>query len=193
MSKTLRFHHVTKRFGAQAVLSDFSLDLPVGQVSCLMGPSGSGKTTLLNLLMGLVLPDSGSVQTLYPQSVVFQEDRLLPALTGLGNLRLIKGKGQDASLLRLLGELGLSGEGHKPVRDYSGGMRRRVAIARALAAEYELLLLDEPFKGLDADTRAKTAEVIRRYSQGKTVVLVTHDPQEAELMDAHIVQLPEVL
>lgn len=193
MSNTLRFHHVTKRFGAQVVLSDFSLDLPVGQVSCLMGPSGSGKTTLLNLLMGLIVPDSGSVQTIRPQSVVFQEDRLLPALTGLGNLRLITGAGQDAGLLRLLGELGLAGEGHKPVRDFSGGMRRRVAIARALAADYELLLLDEPFKGLDADTRARTAEVIRRHSQGKTVVLVTHDPYEAKLMDAHIVQLPAIL
>ncbi|NLX82539.1 MAG: ABC transporter ATP-binding protein [Clostridiales bacterium] len=192
MSKHLHFHHVTKRFGAQTVLLDFSLELPLSCVSCLMGPSGSGKTTLLNLLMGLVQPDSGSVQTIHPQSAVFQEDRLLPQLSALGNLRLITGGGKDAELLHLLAELGIGEEGHKPVRDFSGGMQRRVVIARALIAEYELLLLDEPFKGLDADTRARTAEVIRRASQGKTVVMVTHDPTEAALLNAQVFWLPAI-
>lgn len=186
----LRLHHVTKRFGAKTVFDNFSLELPLGQATCLMGPSGCGKTTLLNLLMGLVEPDSGSVTTISPQSAVFQEDRLLPALSALGNLRLVTGRGRDSELTALLEELGLGEEGHKPVRDFSGGMKRRVAIARALLADARLLLLDEPFKGLDAQTRDRTARVIRERAAGQTLVLVTHDPQEAALLDAGIIHLP---
>ena len=186
----LRFHHVTVRFGAQAVFDNFSLSLPAGSASCLMGPSGCGKTTLLNLLMGFLQPDSGSVKTIQPQSVVFQEDRLLPSLSAMGNLRLVTGRKREEEQVALLTELGLGEEQNKPVRDFSGGKKRRVAIARALLADHQLLLLDEPFKGLDVDSRLQAARVIKARSAGKTLVLVTHDPQEAALLSARIYQLP---
>ena len=188
--KALQLHHVTKRFGAQTVFDNFSLTLPVGRATCLMGPSGCGKTTLLNLLTGLVQPDSGSVTTLHPQSVVFQEDRLLPGFSALTNLRLVAGRGRDKELLAILTALGLGDAGAKPVRDFSGGMKRRVAIARALMADYQLLLLDEPFKGLDAAARDRAARVIKDHAAGKTLVMVTHDPKEAGLLDAGIIHLP---
>lgn len=186
MSGLLGFVQVTKRFGDQTVLKDFSLSLPFGRVSCLMGPTGYGKTTLLRLLMGLESPDEGRVESLRPVSAVFQEDRLLENLSAMGNLRLVSGHGQEERLLSLLVELGLGDEGGKPVRDFSGGMKRRVAIARALLAESELLLLDEPFKGLDEAAREGTARVILRHAGNKTVVLVTHDAAEAALLNAEV-------
>ncbi len=135
-------------------------------------------------------PDSGSVTTLHPQSVVFQEDRLLPGFSALTNLRLVAGRGRDKELLAILTALGLGDAGAKPVRDFSGGMKRRVAIARALMADYQLLLLDEPFKGLDAAARDRAARVIKDHAAGKTLVMVTHDPKEAGLLDAGIIHLP---
>ena len=186
----LRLHHVTKRFGAQTVFDNFSLKLPLGRATCLMGPSGCGKTTLLNLLMGLVQPDSGSVTTLHPQSVVFQEDRLLPGLSAFANLRLVTGRGREQELTAILTALGLGDAGAKPVRDFSGGMKRRVSIARALMADYRLLLLDEPFKGLDAAARDRAAQVIKDHAAGSTLVMVTHDPHEAGLLNAGIIHLP---
>lgn len=177
------------RFGAQAVFEDFSLELPVGRISCLMGPTGSGKTTLLRLMMGLAKPDTGRVLTLKPVSAVFQEDRLLEPLSALANLRLVTGPGREKTLQAMLDSLGLEGEAAKPVRDFSGGMKRRVAIARALLAEYELLLLDEPFKGLDKQAREQAASVILRHAEQKTVVLVTHDPLEAALLGSRIFKI----
>jgi NitT/TauT family transport system ATP-binding protein len=92
-------------------------------------------------------------------------------------------------LTTLLAELGLTEGLKKPLRGYSGGMNRRVAIARALLVDYELLLLDEPFKGLDEETRARAAEVILTRARGKTIILVTHDPAEAALMKAEVFRL----
>lgn len=189
MSERLGFEHLTKRFGAQTVFDDFSLYLPMGQASCLMGPSGSGKTTLLRLLMGLEQPDLGRVYTFQPISAVFQEDRLLEGLTALQNLRLVLGKGQDARALQMLQALHLGEEKDKPVSAFSGGMKRRVAIARALLSESKLILLDEPFKGLDEETRIMTANIIQNYSMGKTLVMVTHDAEEARLLGASIFPL----
>ena len=185
----LAFEHLTMRFGAQAVFEDFSLELPVGRISCLMGPTGCGKTTLLRLMMGLAKPDTGRVLTLKPVSAVFQEDRLLEPLSALANLRLVTGPGKEKTLQAMLDSLGLEGEAAKPVRDFSGGMKRRVAIARALLAEYELLLLDEPFKGLDKQAREQAASVILRHAEQKTVVLVTHDPLEAALLGSRIYKI----
>lgn len=189
MTKPLGFERVSKAYGAQAVLVDFTLNLPTGQASCLMGPSGAGKTTLLRLLMGLERPDAGRVFTFFPQSAVFQEDRLLPHLGAPGNLRLVTGRGHERAIRETLQSLGLHEAADKPVADYSGGMKRRVAIARALLSPFELLLLDEPFKGLDEDTKVLVARVILGKTQGKTVLLVSHDAQEAALLSARVFTL----
>ena len=186
MSNRLGFEHLSKRFGVQTVFEDFSLDLPLRRASCLMGPSGSGKTTLLRLLMKLELPDLGRVHTLEPLSVVFQEDRLLPGLCALDNLLLVTGREGRQRAGELLNFLQLGDEPQKPVSAFSGGMKRRVAIARALLVDAPLLLLDEPFKGLDEHSRQVAADTILGMSPGKTIVLVTHDPQEARLLGAEV-------
>ena len=192
MNKTLGLTEVSKRFGDKIVFRELNLIFPLGKASCVMGPSGCGKTTLLRLLMGFDLPDSGEVHGIRPISAVFQEDRLLESLTPLGNLRLVAGRGMDGQLMALLGELGLTEGMKKPLRAYSGGMKRRVAIARALLADFELLLLDEPFKGLDGEARSQAAGVILSRTRGKTILLVTHDPAERApaLLEAEVFRLP---
>ncbi len=185
----LSLYKVTKRYGPQTVFAHFSLEVPAGARVCLMGPSGCGKTTALRLLAGLEAPDAGRVSREGKISLVFQENRLLPALNPMGNLRLVAGRGRTEQLEDLLVRLGLKDSLKKPARELSGGMRRRVAIARALAVDYDALLLDEPFKGLDPDTRYQTAQVILKEAQGKAILLVAHDMAEAELLGAEMLRL----
>ena len=171
--------HVSKRFGEKQVLRDVSLRFPGGKITCLMGPSGCGKTTLLRLLAGLVRPDSGKISGVPEKvSMVFQEERLCEDFSVLTNVLLVAPERRE-NAKALLEMLGLGGELDAPVRTLSGGMKRRVAIARALNYSSGLLLLDEAFKGLDENARRVAMDVVRQEAQGRTVLSVTHDPEEA--------------
>lgn len=193
--KDLILTGICKSYGSKQVLSHLSVTFPAGQVTCIMGPSGCGKTTLLNILMGLLPPDRGTVENRPERlSAVFQEDRLCEDFSALSNVRLVTGKTlDDGEICRCLSALGLEGSAKQPVRALSGGMKRRVAIARAVLAEGELLILDEPFKGLDEATRETVAAEVKRRTRGRTVIMVTHDPEEAELMGAEIMEMRDYL
>lgn len=184
--KDIKICRLSKSFGEKDVLRDLTLTLVGGGRYALMGPSGCGKTTLLSILAGLLRADGGRVEGLPPRvSMVFQEDRLLDGLSAYRNLRVVlPASVSDAAIFGCLAALGLGEDAQRPVSELSGGMRRRVAIARALLAEGELLLLDEPFKGLDEATRAQTAAYLVQHTEGKTVLLVTHDSEEAALLGA---------
>lgn len=151
-----------------------------------------GKTTLLRILLGLETADSGQVSGANGArwAAVFQEDRLLEHLTAEENLHFVLGTHYDATAaLALLGELGLGDDLEKPVRDFSGGMKRRTALARALLADFDLLALDEPFAGLDGENRLRAVACIRKYAAGKPVLLVSHDARDAADLDANVVTL----
>jgi len=189
MTESIVINHVTKCFNDKTVLNNVNLRLEKGSVSCLMGTSGSGKTTLIRIIMGILSPDKGEV--LLPQGTriacVFQEDRLIKHMSALENCRLVCA---DANrITEMLTELGLKDSMRNAVRTLSGGMARRVAIARALLAQSEVLILDEPFKGLDESTRMRTVQLVKRESRGKTVLVVTHDPQDAQDLNARIIRL----
>ena len=187
----LKVENLTKRYGGRTVLDGVSFALREG-VTCLMAPSGAGKTTLLRLLLGLEKADGGQITGLAGRriSAVFQEDRLLPGLDAEGNLRFALGADYDEGrAAELLGELGLSDVGGKAVRDYSGGMRRRLALARALLFPCDILLLDEPFTGLDPENRRRAAACVRRHGAGKIVFVVTHEASDAEALEAEILRL----
>ncbi|MBE6608530.1 MAG: ATP-binding cassette domain-containing protein [Ruminococcaceae bacterium] len=179
--------NITKKFDGEAVLDDFSCE--IGENTAIMGPSGKGKTTLVRIIAGLSSPCSGTVEfSSKPMfSVVFQEDRLFNDFSAIENVSLIfdkktSKKEAKARASELLSELLISPEEqNKAVKDFSGGMKRRVALARALAAEHDILILDEPYKGLDEKSRAVCAEVIKKYSEDKLVLMVTHDKTEAQL------------
>lgn len=178
--------NLCKAYGSKQVLRDFSCTLPAGKVTGLMAPSGAGKTTLLRILMGFETADSGSIQGLngLRLSAVFQEDRLCENLTSISNLRLAAPALTVANATAALQGVGLADCLAQPVRELSGGMRRRVAILRALLADYDLLFLDEPFKGLDEETKAHVIADTRRRCAGRTVLLVTHDADELTTMGA---------
>ena len=182
---------LNKRFGEKRVLEAYSATIRAGRVSCVMGPSGCGKTTLLHILMGLEQADSGTITGLPERiSAVFQEDRLCEDFSAVSNIRLVTGKTvSEDEIMQCLSALGLAGSEQVPVRELSGGMKRRVAIARAVLAEGELLILDEPFKGLDEVTREAVATEMKRRIAGRTVLMVTHDPAEAVLMDADVLEM----
>lgn len=178
----IRIEHLCKAYDGKPVLRDFSLTMESGEHLCLMGPSGCGKTTLLRLLMALERPDGGGIAGLdgLRMSAVFQEDRLLEQLTAAENVRFVCG-GLPVETETLLLRLGLEKESlSRSVREFSGGMKRRVAIARALLADFDILFLDEPYKGLDAETKRAVQGAVGEHTRNKTVVLVTHDPAEAE-------------
>lgn len=190
--KRIAAEHLWKSYGGAEVLRDVSLTVTAGEPVCLMAPSGAGKTTLLRLLMGLERPDRGKV--VMPPGLrwaaVFQEDRLLEQLDALGNLRFALGPGLDAGqAAALLAELGLGDVGGKAVRDYSGGMKRRLALCRALLSPAGALALDEPFTGLDGDSRLRCLAAVRRLGAGKIFLLASHDGADAAALGARVVSL----
>lgn len=183
---------ICKNFGEQRVLKNFSHEFAEGKTTALLGKSGCGKSTLLNILMNLMSPDSGEV--VRPEncriSAVFQENRLCENLTAAANIRLVTGKRySNSELAKEFERVGLGGCENKPVRELSGGMKRRTALLRALLAEYDVLFLDEPFKGLDGDTKRLVMKYCKEKTHGKTVIFVTHDKQECDFLSDEIITL----
>lgn len=188
-----------KAFDGQPVLVNWDFSLQKGERLALMGPSGCGKTTFLRILMGLEQPDSGLIQGLdgLRLAPVFQQDRLCPGLSALANLLLVcpRPTARDRRrALELLEGLGLTEtDWNKPAAQLSGGQRRRAALARALLVPADLVLLDEAFKGLDQDTRRQALALTAAETAGRSLLAVTHDPDEAALLTARVVQMPRAV
>lgn len=177
--------HLCKRYGEKQIFQDYSVRIREGEVSVIMAPSGEGKTTFIRLLAGLETADSGTISGLDGKkiSMVFQEDRLCNHLNAVMNIRLVCDKNvSKEQIYDELQRVGLAGSEIQAVSELSGGMRRRVALLRALLASYDVLILDEPFKGLDDEIKKKVMDYTKQKSAGKTVILVTHDEEEAKYM-----------
>lgn len=186
----IQIKNLQKSFDQKTVFSGFSAVIEEGKVTCLSGKSGSGKTTLLNLLLGIEKPDAGEILGVPERAAaVFQEDRLLEQFHAGLNVKLAAKKKTEQEIQKIFEEFGMPDEMQTPVKDLSGGMKRRVAIARALLAESDILILDEPFKGLDEETREKVIQ--RILKEKKTIVMVSHDLREAERMHAKILRIGE--
>ncbi|WP_432767437.1 ABC transporter ATP-binding protein [Roseateles cavernae] len=191
---------IVKRFaapggGSTPVLNQLSLSIAPGEFVCLLGPSGCGKSTVLNLLAGFEQPDAGSLRFEGrpiggpgpERGVVFQQPQLFPWLDVLGNVCLgPRLAGQPAVAVQgrareLLARVGLQGFEHHPPYQLSGGMRQRAALARAWLPEPQVLLMDEPFGALDAQTRLMMQELLISVWQAQrtTVLFITHDVDEA--------------
>ncbi|MES2433897.1 MAG: ABC transporter ATP-binding protein [Pseudomonadota bacterium] len=193
---------LTRAFGGRAVVSDVSLQVAAGQVMCLLGPSGCGKSTTLRMIAGVETPDQGRIlidgQQVFgpgvnqpPESrgvgLMFQDFALFPHLTVAGNVAFGL-SGDKAVRMRRVDELlervGLSGFSAKHPHELSGGEQQRVALVRALAPRPKVMLMDEPFSGLDNrlrdGIRDATLEVLK--AEGAAVLLVTHEPEEAMRM-----------
>lgn len=188
--------NICKAFGEKQVLTDFTYTFKSGKTTAVMGPSGCGKSTLISILMGVLPYDSGELSPKngeFKRSAVFQENRLCENLTAAANIRLVTGKRlSTAEIANELAAVGLAGCENKPVRELSGGMKRRVALLRALLAEYDALFLDEPFKGLDSETKGMILDYTKKMTEGKTVILVTHDKAECDALSSELITLDTI-
>ena len=186
----LILEHIEKSYGDRLVLRDFSARFPAGRCTCIMGPSGCGKTTLLRLILGLELLDKGTIRgRLFPMSAVFQENRLFEDFSALTNAALVCPRTARQEAARHLTALGLKDSLSLPVRALSGGMKRRVAIARAVLAPGELVILDEPFTGLDQGTKEIVLDYLKEHTQGRTLLLVTHAPEERDALAQEVLTM----
>ena len=186
----IEIRNLSKAFGEKRVFEDFSMILQDGGIYGLSAPSGRGKTTLLRILMGLLKPDSGSVTPGVRWSAVFQTDRLLPGRTAADQLLFVRGSRRNREdCMRFLSGLLPEDSLNQPVGELSGGMQRRVAIARSLLSPADLFLMDEPFKGLDEDTKKQVMDAVLERTQGKTLLLVTHDPEEASYLGGRVIHM----
>ena len=208
----ISFQDVSKHFPAAdgsrlEVLRDVSFDVRIGDVVAILGPSGSGKSTLLNMAAGLIFPDAGQVVVMGQSTdaavdwshvgYMFQDDRLLPWRVAVRNVVLALEAGSMPAAERLrraravLDLVGLGGFEHSYPHQLSGGMRSRVALARSLVGEPQILLMDEPFSRLDAQTRGSMhRELLRIHAmRAMTILFVTHDVDEAVVLADHVVMM----
>lgn len=178
----IKLDRVFMAYGDKQVLESLSLTFKVGGHYAVLGPSGRGKTTLLRLIAGLEKPQSGSVSVEASAKIAccFQEDRLLPWRTVLENVALACG--DECMAKEWIGRVGLAGEENAYPESLSGGMKRRASLARALAFGGDILLLDEPFRALDADMHAQMLSLVREAAAGRLLILVTHDESDASGM-----------
>jgi ABC-type nitrate/sulfonate/bicarbonate transport system ATPase subunit len=206
----ISFQDVSKQFAAAdgsalEVLRGVSFDLPVGDIVAIVGPSGSGKSTLLNMAAGLLFPDRGRVMVMGQGTnaavdwskvgYMFQDDRLLPWRVAIQNVALALEAGSMPAAERLrraravIDLVGLGGFSDAYPHQLSGGMRSRVALARSLVGEPDILLMDEPFSRLDAQTRGSMhRELLRIHALRRmSILFVTHDVEEAIILADHVV------
>lgn len=187
----LTIEHLTKQFGEKTLFRD--LCLTVEGPAVLWAPSGWGKTTLLRILMGLEEPTSGIVQGVGRVAAVFQEDRLCPQLTAVQNVTLVlpgSAEQYKEQIIKDFQQLGMDAAALAlPAARLSGGQKRRTALLRALWAASDTLLLDEPFTGMDPDTLAAAAALLRERCGEKPVLLATHDREAIRLLGWPVVEL----
>ena len=166
---------VTLAYGEKRVLERFSLDLPLAGITALTGPSGCGKTTLLRLIAGLERPEGGSISGVRPEETafLFQENRLLPWRSAQQHITDVLPRERRGEAGRYLAMVELAGEEHTRPGALSGGMARRLALGRCMALGGRVLLLDEPFTGVDRERRRRLMEALR--SAGTPVVLASHE------------------
>ena len=193
----MQIQNLCKSYENQPILDHLSLDLKEGDIYALMGPSGRGKTTFLHILMGIVPADEGKLLGFSKKriSAVFQEDRLFPFLTAAENIAAVSrhrcffSASELSSYNEILAELLPASSLSLPVRSFSGGMKRRASLARALLVPSDLLILDEPFTGLDEASRLQTMSFLLKYRNERTLLFSTHRKDDADFLHASLIQL----
>ena len=183
-------------YGDQPVLQNVCIELTADQPVVLLGGSGMGKTTLLRILAGLMKADAGEIEGIDKNTriaVMYQEDRLFPHLTVYKNLKLIRPGITREEAAGLLAELNLEAAVLDQLpRELSGGMRRRIALARALLFEADLVLMDEPFQGLDVDTRRMALAAVKKWTKGRPALLISHEPEDGPALGAKTLTMQEL-
>ncbi len=182
--------NLCKSYGNSAVLKNINIAFPIGKTTCLMGKSGAGKTTLLNILMGLEKTDIGTIENMPEyKSAVFQENRLCENFSVLTNIKIVNNSLSQAEIQNHLKQVGLEDSANRKIYELSGGMKRRIALVRAVMAKSDIIFLDEPFKGLDVQTKQLVIKYLLNNINNKTVILVTHNSDDAKQLNGNILYL----
>ncbi len=192
MNELLTLEHVSLSFDQTSVITDFSLTVHRGERIAIMGPSGGGKTSLLRLMAGLIKPTTGTViRHTNKIAVQFQEARLLPTRTAAENVNAVLSDGAKTlpEAINWLSCVGLGDAAELYPDELSGGMAQRVALARALAYRGDLLLLDEPFRGLDDKRKDEIMDTVLAHTSDTAMILVTHDRSEAAYFTKKIINI----
>lgn len=185
-TQNIQLDNCSVAFGEQIVLDNVSIKFEVGETYCIVGKSGVGKTTLFRTLLGLQKLDSGEItQNASVKATVFQENRLFEEYTSVENVLAtgqchLKPTQVEEILKEILPIEALT----KPLKEFSGGMKRRVEIARALLSVGDTIFLDEPFNGLDKESKAKTVAFIKKYQKNRTILFSSHHIEDIKLMSA---------
>lgn len=189
--------HVTKKFGQELVLKEVNLTLEQGRVYGIVGNNGSGKTVLMKCICGFLIPTTGLIQVFgssigqdvdFPESlgVIIETPGFLTNLTGQKNLEILAGmrrKIGPAEILQVLEKVGLDPALKKPVANYSLGMRQRLGIAQAIMEDPKLLILDEPFNGLDKHGVGEIRKLLLELKEeGKTILLASHNEEDIRIL-----------
>jgi putative hydroxymethylpyrimidine transport system ATP-binding protein len=193
----IHIHALALRYGNRVIFQNLNLDIAPGRFTMLLGPSGVGKTSLLKLVAGLLIPSQGQILATDGAPLagriayMAQADILFPWLSLIQNTMLgarLRAEKPDAARAEtLLESVGLAGRAKDLPATLSGGMRQRAAIARTLYENRPMVLMDEPFTGLDVDTRARLQNLAATTLAGRTVLMITHDPLEALRLGHHII------
>lgn len=189
--------HVTKKFGQELVLKEVNLTLEQGRVYGIVGNNGSGKTVLMKCICGFLIPTTGLIQVFgssigqdvdFPESlgVIIETPGFLTNLTGRKNLEILAGMRRKiglAEVLQVLEKVGLDPALKKPVANYSLGMRQRLGIAQAIMEDPKLLILDEPFNGLDKHGVGEIRKLLLELKEeGKTILLASHNEEDIRIL-----------
>lgn len=177
----LKLDNISLSYEKKIIIDSLSHEFEDGKNTLIMGESGIGKTSLLNIIASTLKASGGQLESSYEKiSYVFQEPRLFEWLTALENVSIVSNKEKATEILTLMG---LEDSLDKYPSELSGGMKQRVSIARALAYGPDLILLDEPFKGLDEERRREVAEILFKALKGTTAIIVSHDKEDMKYAD----------
>jgi NitT/TauT family transport system ATP-binding protein len=184
----IKIRNLNKYYGEQIIFEDFNIDIPENHITTILGESGSGKTTLVKMIAGIEIPNGGTIEGLGSGEIsyIFQEPRLIPWMSVYDNIAIVLKSivdpiMSDSIIRHHLDSVGLTSALNKYPSELSGGMIQRVAIARAFAFPSDVLIMDEPFKGLDRNLKTNLIATFLKMwkTHPKTVIFVTHDLEEA--------------
>ena len=191
----IKLENICKSYDEKTVLDNIMAEFPDDSITCIMGESGAGKTTLVRIIAGLENADRGTVSGAGVVSFDFQEDRLINDISAADNIMLVLDKndfgGHDKKTMRKiinenLAEVLKDYPSDKSTGTYSGGMKRRVCLVRAMMKKSDTVILDEPFSGMDEETKILAAEYIKKHRDGRICIVVTHEKRDSGLLDGGI-------
>lgn len=191
----IKLNNVCKEYNNELLYNNFNIEFDQNKISCILGPSGIGKTTLVNMITGLTTPDSGEIMLPINSkfSYVFQEPRLLEWYSVYDNIEIVLREYYDiterkAIINKTLDLVGLNDFSNYKISELSGGMAQRVSLARAFAYPSNILILDEPFKGLDYKLEEDLLIKFKSLWQNdkRTVLFITHDIEQALFLSDYV-------